>query len=134
MATLASTVSQSFLVYHKDFIQEYGPKFVEVCIKALRGAPEKSLRNVRREKIDLIIKSVDNFQKRLISKDEREKQTEVLKLEVSLLCLRSSYMERRIHGIRDLNTIIKNMRMYSTNKTFTPQFLIQWMDQNGVFG
>lgn len=115
-------------MYHKDFIQEYGPKFVEVCITALRNAPEKSLRNVRREKIDLIIKSVDNFQKRLISKDEREKLTEVLKLEVSLMCLRSSFMERRIHGIRDLNTIIKNMRMYSTNKAFTPQFLIQWMD------
>lgn len=106
---------------------------MEVCIKALRDAPEKSLRNVRREKIESIIKSIDNFQRRLITKDEREKQTEVLKLEVSLMCLRSSYMERRIHGIRELTAIIKNMRMFSTNKTFTPMFLIQWMDENGVF-
>lgn len=133
LATLTQCMSYSYLVYHREFIQEYGPKFVDVCVKALRDAPEKSLRNVRREKIELIIKSIDNFQRRLITKDEREKQTEVLKLEVSLLCLRSSYMERRIHGIRDLNNIIKNMRMFSSNKTFTPQFLIEWMDQNGVF-
>ena len=44
----------------------------------------------------MIIKSVDSFQRRLISKEEREKQTEVLKLEVSLMCLKSSFLERRI--------------------------------------
>ena len=42
-------------------------------MKRLREAPEKSLRDVRREKIESIIKSIDNFQRRLIPKDEREK-------------------------------------------------------------
>ena len=65
-------------------------------MKRLREAPEKSLRNVRREKIESIVKSIDNFQRRLITKDEREKQTEILKLEISLMCLKSSYLERRI--------------------------------------
>jgi len=60
----------------------------------LRSAPEKSLRDVRREKIEQIIKSIDNLQRRLISKEEREKQTEVLKLEVCLVCLKSSFLER----------------------------------------
>ena len=61
LATLTQCMSYSYLVYHREFIQEYGPKFVDVCVKALRDAPEKSLRNVRREKIELIIKSIDNF-------------------------------------------------------------------------
>jgi ubiquitin carboxyl-terminal hydrolase 34 len=74
----------------------------------LREAPEKQLRDVRREKIESIIKSIDNFQRRLISKEEREKLTEILKLEVSLMCLKSNYLERRIQGIRELNQIIKN--------------------------
>lgn len=69
---------------------------MDVCLKRLKDAPEKSLRDVRREKIESIIKSIDNFQRRLISKDEREKQTEILKLEISLMCLKSSYLERRI--------------------------------------
>jgi hypothetical protein len=48
-------------VYHKEFITEFGPKVVDLCIKALRDAPEKSLRDVRREKIESIIKSIDSF-------------------------------------------------------------------------
>ena len=57
-------------MYHKDFITEYGPKFVDVCIRALRVAPEKSLRDMRREKIESIIKSIDNFQRRIVTKEE----------------------------------------------------------------
>jgi ubiquitin carboxyl-terminal hydrolase 34 len=128
LASLVECISTCYLVYHKEYIQEYGHKFVEVCTRALKDSPEKILRNVRREKIENIIKSIDKFQRRLITKDEREKQTEVLKLDIALLCLRSSYMERRIQGLRDLNNIIKNMRMFSTNKAFTPQFLIEWME------
>lgn len=48
------------------------------------------------------------------------------------MCLKSSFLERRIQGIRDLNQIIKNNRMFS-NKNFTSQFLIEWMENNGVF-
>jgi ubiquitin carboxyl-terminal hydrolase 34 len=132
LANLIHCVSYPYLVYHKDFIQEYGPEFVKLCIKKLRDAPEKSLRDVRREKIESIIKSIDNFQRRLISKEEREKQTEILKLEVSLMCLKSGFLERRIQGIRDLNQIIKNNRMFSS-KNFTSTFLVQWMQDNGVF-
>ena len=78
---------------------------------------------MKRERIDSIIKSVDNFQRRVCPKEDREKQTEVLRLEVALMCLKSSFLERRIQGIRDLNTIIKNNRMY-TQKSFTAQYLI----------
>jgi hypothetical protein len=66
-------------------------------------APDKALRDVRREHIEAIVKAVDNLNKRIVDKGERERQSEFLKLEVALLCLNSSYMERRIQGIRDLN-------------------------------
>jgi len=119
-------------MYHKDFIAEYGPRFVDVCTRALREAPEKSLRDMRRERIESIIKSIDSFQRRIISKEEREKMTEVVKLEVALMCLKSSFLERRIQGIRDLNGVIRNNRMFNS-KTFTAKFLIEWMEQNGVY-
>jgi hypothetical protein len=67
-----------------------------------------------------------------MTKEEREKDTEVLKLEVSLMCLKSNYLERRIQGIKDLTQIIKNNRMFS-NKSFTGVFLIEWMQNNEVF-
>ena len=132
LASLVQCVATPYIVYHREFLMEYGPVFVGNCVVRLRNAPEKSLRDVRREKIESMIKSIDNFQRRLVTKDEREKQTEILRLEVSLMCLKSSYMERRIQGIRDLNQIIKNNRMFA-NKSFTADFLIQWMTDNGVF-
>jgi hypothetical protein len=89
-------VSGAYLIYHKDFIIEYGPKIVSECKRRLREAPEKSLRDVRREKIEGIIKSVDNLEKRLIPKEDRERETEILRLEVALICIKSSFLERRI--------------------------------------
>jgi hypothetical protein len=61
LASIVHCISYSYIIYHKEFIQEYGPKFVDLCIKRLRDAPEKQLRDVRREKIESIIKSIDNF-------------------------------------------------------------------------
>lgn len=127
-----TALSNPYQMYHKDFITEYGPKFVDVCTRALKEAPEKSLRDVRRERIESVIKSIDNFQRRIITKEEREKMTEVIKLEVALMCLKSSYLERRIQGIKDLNSVIRNNRMFNS-KTFTAQFLIEWIQSNGVY-
>lgn len=132
LGILVSNLSIPYQIYHKEFITEYGPQFVDICIKRLRNAPEKSLRDVRRERIESIIKSIDNFQRRLITKEDRERQTEVLRLEVALMCLKSSFLERRIQGIRDLNTVIKNNRMYSF-KSFSPAYLIEWISTNGVY-
>jgi hypothetical protein len=96
LSILVTNISAPYQIYHKDFITEYAPKFVDVCTRALKETPDKSLRDVRRERIEAIIKSIDNFQRRLVTKDDREKMTEVLKLEVSLMCLKSSFLERRI--------------------------------------
>jgi hypothetical protein len=36
----------------------------------------------------------------------------VLKLEVALMCLKSSFLERRIQGVKDLNQVIKNNTIF----------------------
>lgn len=86
---------------------------------------------MRREAIEGIVKAVDALGRRLADRAEREKQTEVLKLEVALLCLKSSYMERRIQGIRDLNGVIGAHRRYSSK--VSGKYLVDWMLEKGVF-
>jgi hypothetical protein len=66
-----------------------------------------------------------------MEKGEREKQGEQLRLEVALLCLKSSFMERRIQGIRDLNQIIKSNRIFPGRRS--GKVLVQWMQDSGVF-
>jgi hypothetical protein len=131
LAILLSLVSLPAVVYHKTVIAEFAPKLIAVSKRRLLSAPARALRDVRREHIEAIVKAVDNLSRRVVEKGEREKQIEILRLEVALLCLNSSYMERRIQGIRDLNQIIKNTRISSSR--FTGQFLVEWMQTHGVF-
>jgi len=131
LAILLSLVSLPAVVYHKSVIAEYAPKLIAASKRRLLSAPARALRDVRREHIEAIVKAVDNLSKRVLEKAEREKEVEILKLEVALLCLNSSYMERRIQGIRDLNQIIKQNRSSSTR--FTGKFLVEWMQTHGVF-
>jgi len=32
LSLLMTSISSPYLIYHKDFISEYGPKFVNICI------------------------------------------------------------------------------------------------------
>jgi hypothetical protein len=32
LSLLMTSISNPYLIYHKDFIAEYGPKFVDICI------------------------------------------------------------------------------------------------------
>jgi ubiquitin carboxyl-terminal hydrolase 34 len=99
----------------------------------LLGTSDQSLRNVRKEQVDAIIKSIDQISRRFMVKEERDKQTEVLRLELANKSLKSTYLERRISGIKDLNTVIKNNTLFMSSKTFTTEFLIDWMVSNEVF-
>jgi len=117
LAILLSLISLPAVVYHKSVIAEYAPKLIAASKTRLLSAPARALRDVRREHIEAIVKAVDSLSRRVVEKDEREQQVEILKLEVALLCLNSSYMERRIQGIRDLNLIIKQNRVSSSKFT-----------------
>lgn len=131
---LASCLNGPYAVYHKDFVAEIGERVAKIVKERLLQAPDKAIRNVRKEEIDIMIKGIDNIQKRFMDKKEREKDTEIMKLSLSIKCLNSTYLERRIQGIRELNVIIKNVISYtSVGSVFTGQFLLDWMNKNGVF-
>lgn len=133
MGCLAQILTLPFPVYHKTFIDQNGATIASAIKDRLLMTSDQSLRDVRKEQVDAIIKSVDNISRRFLVRDEREKQSEVLRLELCNKSLRSNFLERRITGIKDLNTLIKNNTMYASSKTFTTEFLIDWMVQNDVF-
>ena len=125
-------VSKPYMIYHKEFQREYFPKIIRLAKKAIMGAPDKLMRDVQREKVEAIIRCIDNMQKRLFTKEEREKETETLKLEMCHHCLKSSFFDRRIQGIKDLNQIIKNNRM-SSFKSISNSGLVKWLNENDIF-
>jgi hypothetical protein len=49
IASIAKLVSYPYLIYHRDFVKDFGPKFVQSLNNCLINATEKSMRDVRRE-------------------------------------------------------------------------------------
>jgi hypothetical protein len=76
--------------------------------------------------------SINSINLRILDREEAKKEAEILKLEICTKCLSSTLLERRILGIKELNTIIRNNKLYGA-KTFTMEQLIQWMSEQQVF-
>jgi hypothetical protein len=131
MAILINLVSLPGSVYHKEVIQDFAERLISVTKKRLLEAPDKALREVRKEHIEAIVKAIDTLNRRLLPKEERIKKNDIMKLDVALLCLKSSFMARRIQGIKDLNLVIKNHRAFANR--FSGEFLISWMFENNIF-
>ena len=80
MGALAQIAAMPFLVFHRKFIEEFGARIAQAVQKQLLSASDKSLRDVRKEQIDVILKAIADISKRFLESGEREKQAEVLKL------------------------------------------------------
>lgn len=87
---------------------------------------------MRKEQIDAIIKSIENISRRFLTKEERDSQAEVLRLEMCNKNLNSEFLERRINAIKDLNTVLLKNK-FQSSQTFYTQFLIDWMMDKQVF-
>lgn len=117
---LAQILTQPYLVYHKKFIAQNAMKIAEMIKARLISAPEKALKNVRKENVDAIIKSIENITLRHLDKAEREQQSEILRLQLCQKSLVSDFLERKIQGMKDMNMILRNNTVYvNTTKTFT---------------
>lgn len=63
---LAQIITNPFPVYHKDFITEFGKRIQDSIAKRLMNTSDASLRDVRKEQIDSVIKSLENITKRFL--------------------------------------------------------------------
>ena len=69
MGGLATQISLPANLYHKDFMDQYGTRICDSIKARLIGASDKSLRNVRKEQIDTILKAVGSLQQRILEKE-----------------------------------------------------------------
>ncbi len=67
-------------------------------------------KNVKKETIENIINKLSDLLKRTLSQEDRDKAISELNLNIAMICLKSSNLERRIHGIKVIDDIIKDMK------------------------
>lgn len=125
-------LSKTFGSLHKGFAEDYVPKLRDAVSSCILNAPAQSLRDIRKERIDGIIRALDCLMKRVYKKEDREKKINVLKLDFALLCIKSPFLERRIQGIKEISGVIKDVRVFGS-KSFSQEFLVDWVRSNNVF-
>ena len=131
LAHYMDCVGKVFPMYHRDFIKNFAANVKTAVENAILNAPEASIRNVRREKIDGIISKLNDLLKRIYTYDQRDTEIEHLNLSIILMCLKSNFLERRIQGIKGLSEALKNIKFTMTNK-ISAEFMKDWLQQHKI--
>jgi len=68
LACLISITSLPTRIYHKQVVKDYIVNLVQICKQRLLSAPDRALRDLRREHIEAIIKATDFLSIRINTK------------------------------------------------------------------
>lgn len=119
-------------MYHRDFAAKFIPVLKDSVQSAILNAPEASIRNIRREKIEGIVNRLNDLLKRVYNYEQREQEIEHLNLDIVLTCLRSHILERKIQGIKSLAETLKNLKYSKSNAASFSTYMLEWLDKNKI--
>ena len=124
-------IGKVFPMYHRDFAAKFIPDIKNAVQNAILNAPEASIRNVRREKIEGIVGRLNDLLKRVFNYEQREIEIEHLNLDIVLMCLKSNFLERRIQGIKSLAETLTNLK-YSKNNRVSADYMLEWLEKHKI--
>lgn len=104
-----------YLFLHREFAKSYIPKIQEAVTRFILTSPEANIKNVKKETIEAIVSKLNDLLKRTLQSDEREKVISEFNLNIAIMCLKSQNLERRIHGMKVIDDIIKEQKWQSVS-------------------
>lgn len=85
LAFYMDCIGKVYPMYHRDFAAKFIIEVKNGVKSAILNAPEASIRNVRREKIEGIVGNLSNLLKRVYNYEQREQEIEHLNLDIVLM-------------------------------------------------
>lgn len=133
MMYMVRMISMPIKLFHKDWISQFGIPIAKAIMNQLLEAPDKVLRSVTAENISQLQISINGINTRVMEKEQAKLANTSMKLEMTKRFMTSELLDRRILGIKELNTIVKNTYHFYGNNVFTLEQLINWCKEHGVF-
>lgn len=124
-------IGSNYHFFHRQFVKEFVPEIKRGIENCILNSPDSIIRNVRQETIEGIVKKLEDLLKRVMKTEDREKEIELLNLSIIMLCFKSSFLERRIHGIKVLSDLIKRLKYQTTNHE-AQAFMLKWLRDNKI--
>jgi hypothetical protein len=79
------SIGKVFPMYHRDFIIKFAEDVKNAVQTSILNAPEASIRNVRREKIEGIVSKLNDILRRVYGYEVRDREIEHLNLDIVLM-------------------------------------------------
>ena len=116
---------------YRPFAINYIPKFKSAVINNILSSPPKNIRNFNREKIYSIFSNLDNLLKRYYSLWEKYEIIENFFMDLSLICIKSNFLDRKIQGLKNLDEFIGNIKENRV-KTIKITEICQWIKKHEI--
>jgi len=97
----------SVKLFHKEYIKELAPEMLNKTSKYLTEMNQNEIRNIKKDSIDLITRTLKTFISHSECLDESNKIIENFGISLAIKMLKTSFLEKRIQAIRTLVEVIQ---------------------------
>lgn len=132
LANLLMALGNLHGVFYRKFAIDYLQKVLDGAFYNVLNTPESNFRNFTKDKIEGVITGLEKIVKRLYTLKDRYEIIENFTLKVSLICFKSSILERKIQGLKMIQDIIKNIK-FQDYKSISYKDLGIWLENNNIF-
>ncbi|CAD8066392.1 unnamed protein product [Paramecium primaurelia] len=126
LANYMSAIGNIHAQLFRSFCQEYVPK-LQSMRQILLHSDEQTLRNMGREKMNLIIQAFKVLLDRIMNEDQRREWLQKLSLEFVQICFNCNFLDKKIMGLKLLTDMLKQA---SNDKC--PETILQWIDSENI--
>lgn len=119
---------------YRDFAESFIGKFKDAVFENILRSPNSNLRNFSKEKIDGLIKNMQELLKRVFSPSEQLEMIEKFSLDLSYLCFNSEFLERKLQGLKTIMEIIKEVkyRFKRYDNLLDSDQLCRWLKEKAI--
>lgn len=120
---------------YRGFAEDYMKLLKDAVVENIIESPNNNIRMFTKEKIDGIIKMLQEIVKRAYSCNEQLEIIEKFSLDMAYMCFNSDFLERKLQGIKSIMEIIKEVK-YRTKRyenLLDNDQLCKWISDKGIF-
>ena len=93
-------IHRSSFLFHRIYVNAEFESLAETASRKLLSINEQQIRNIKKERVDAYIKCIEVIISRLKGTDPRRRYIGKLSLELALIFLKQTFLERRIDGAK----------------------------------
>eukprot|EP01084_Bolivina_argentea_P320328 555774_1 len=131
---MISPLSKCFKMYSRKTALEFIPKMHTLTFETLEMLSDIELRDLRKEFLERIVNSVENFLKRFKTSEQIAQIIETFQLKMAIRRLKCVTIERRVNGVSYIADICSRTRRHAgygyTTRFITPEFLMKWIEEH----